>query len=180
MQHLKDFTTTSWSGGTTTELFIWPAGASYAERNFDFRLSTATVEIEESDFTPLEGVQRTLMVLEGEMELQHEGHHSVKLGPFETDEFEGGWKTHSVGKCRDFNLMCRGNAKGEMTPFSLTQFAEEVLLLNTGYHFIYVVKGALEVGGLSIRTGELLKVEGEQSLHLVPTQHCDFVLVSVV
>ena len=56
--------TAKWSGGLTTELFIYPEGSAYSERNFDFRLSTATVEIETSVFTPLPHVQRTLMVLE--------------------------------------------------------------------------------------------------------------------
>ncbi len=40
----------TWSGGTTTELFIYPEVAEYSERNFDFRISTATVEVEESNF----------------------------------------------------------------------------------------------------------------------------------
>ena len=30
------------------------------------------------------------------------------------DEFEGGWKTTSHGKCTDFNLMTTGNTTGEL------------------------------------------------------------------
>lgn len=40
-----EFNISRWSGGTTTELFIWPYGASYAERRFSIRISTATVDI---------------------------------------------------------------------------------------------------------------------------------------
>ena len=64
-----------WSGGTTTELFIYPEGATYEDRNFKFRLSIATVESETSEFTPLAGVKRTLMLLHGELTLKHEGQY---------------------------------------------------------------------------------------------------------
>ena len=50
---LKDMNTSYWSGGTTTEIFIMPEGASYKDRDFLFRISTARVEKPESDFTLL-------------------------------------------------------------------------------------------------------------------------------
>ena len=55
----------TWSGGTTTEIFLAPRDGSYADRRFDFRISSATVDLEESDFTPLDGVKRFLTILEG-------------------------------------------------------------------------------------------------------------------
>lgn len=57
------FNISRWSGGTTTELFIWPYGASYAERRFGIRISTATVDIAESTFTKLPGVTRYIAPL---------------------------------------------------------------------------------------------------------------------
>ena len=69
MIHKEEQTTIRWSGGLSTELYIFPEDSEYVERNFKYRLSTATVEIEQSVFTPLPGVDRTLMVLEGEMKL---------------------------------------------------------------------------------------------------------------
>lgn len=55
IQHLtpSDYITTKWSGGLTTQLGIAPAGAVYADRDFLWRLSSATVEDAESDFTAL-------------------------------------------------------------------------------------------------------------------------------
>ena len=52
IRHLTaaDFRTSAWSGGTTTELFLYPEGGSYAARDFLFRISSATVDLEESDF----------------------------------------------------------------------------------------------------------------------------------
>ena len=38
-------TTINWASGTSTEIFIYPANGSFADRNFLFRISTATVEL---------------------------------------------------------------------------------------------------------------------------------------
>ena len=53
-----------WSGGTTTQLAISPANALYADREFLWRVSSAVVELPESDFTPLPDYDRILMILE--------------------------------------------------------------------------------------------------------------------
>jgi len=42
--HSANFKTSNWSGGTTTQLFIYPPTAEYLQRNFIFRLSTASVK----------------------------------------------------------------------------------------------------------------------------------------
>lgn len=97
--------TTHWAGGKTTEIFIWPPDSAYTERNFDVRVSSATVELEHSDFTNLPGYQRLLMPLDGSMQLQYELHGGVTLQPGEVVAFDGGWNTVSDGKCVDFGLM---------------------------------------------------------------------------
>jgi len=106
--------TTSWSGGTTSELYIYPENSFYAERNFSFRISTATVEQDESDFTKLPGFKRHLMLLEGELSLEHENHYAIKLNLLEQDFFSGEWQTKSRGKCSDFNLMTADGYAGSL------------------------------------------------------------------
>lgn len=101
----KDLTTTQWSGGTTTQLAIYPEAASYAERNFVWRVSTARVDAERSDFTSLPGVSRILMVLDGALRLEHAGRHEARLERFGQDSFSGDWNTVSYGRATDFNLM---------------------------------------------------------------------------
>lgn len=59
---------TNWSGGDTTELYIYPEDSRYQKRDFLFRLSSATVNLEKSAFTKLDGVSRKLMLLSGEIE----------------------------------------------------------------------------------------------------------------
>ena len=94
-----------WSGGTTTQLAIWPEGAVYAERNFVWRVSSARVETQEAEFTSLPGVARCLMVLDGTLHLEHEGRYETELVQFAQDNFSGSWTTRSRGRVTDFNLM---------------------------------------------------------------------------
>ena len=115
-----DQTTSDWSGGTTTQIAIYPKQAVYAERNFTWRISSARVDLEESTFTSLPGIWRLIMVLEGEMRLEHTGQHSCYLKPFEQDSFSGDWATKSFGKVRDFNLMLAEGASGKLTAVTLT------------------------------------------------------------
>lgn len=110
----KDFKTKQWSGGVSTELYVYPSNAAYDLRNFNFRISTATVEVEKSNFTSLPSVSRQLMVLSGSVTITHKNHHQVKLNSGDVDIFDGGWETSSVGTCVDFNLMTIGNIKGKL------------------------------------------------------------------
>lgn len=117
LRHLTpdQYTVSQWSGGSTVQLAIAPDNAVYAERDFLWRLSSATVTLEESDFTALPDYERLISVLDGEMTLQHDGGAPVHLGRFEVHAFSGSSATHSIGKCTDFNLMLRrGRCKGEM------------------------------------------------------------------
>lgn len=113
--------TSTWAGGTTTQIYIYPENASYPQRDFAWRLSTAKVELEESSFTRLEGYDRLLMVLEGELKLVHKEHHSIQLSRFEQDSFKGGWDTASYGQARDFNLMVKEGIKGSLESIRLAQ-----------------------------------------------------------
>jgi len=108
-----------WSGGTTTELAIFPEGSLYADRNFLWRLSSAKVLVPVSVFTSLPGVSRVLMVLDGNMELSHRDHYSIELKPFEQDSFSGDWHSESRGCVTDFNLMTSGDCRGEVKYISL-------------------------------------------------------------
>lgn len=112
-------TTTAWAGGKTTELYIYPRDMLYADRQFGFRISSATVELAQSEFTPLPGYTRHIMPLRGEMRLEHEGHHARTLAPREVDIFDGGWRTLSRGLCTDFNLMCSPRWAGRLYALDL-------------------------------------------------------------
>lgn len=108
------YSVTSWSGGTTTQLAISPADAVYADRDFLWRLSSARVELEHSDFTPLPDYNRLLSVLDGTLELKAGEGARFPLPALTVYAFDGGTPVESWGQCTDFNLMlrkdrCRGN-----------------------------------------------------------------------
>ncbi|MDO4987413.1 MAG: HutD family protein [Synergistes sp.] len=104
-----------WSGGITTQLAIWPQDGDYAARKFDWRISSAVVEDEESVFTSLKGVHRHIMVIDGGITLTHKGIRTKEMKPMaDVDEFEGDWTTSSVGRCTDFNLMVKKGFAGKM------------------------------------------------------------------
>ena len=139
--------TSAWSGGTTTQLFIYPENASYQERNFLFRISTATVEIEESVFTKLPGISRQIMILDGTLKLEHTGRYTKILHKFETDYFDGNWETKGYGKVTDFNLMTNGKVQGSLIGKSLKKNESiQFQTINSGNLLgFYVVKGILEI-----------------------------------
>jgi environmental stress-induced protein Ves len=136
-----------WAGGTTTQLYIYPETATYENRDFEIRISTATVDVHESDFTPLPGINRVLMVLKGSLELTHAGQYAKKLHRFDKDSFSGDWSTHSKGRATDFNLMTKGSRKANIEGLELE---EDDLIFSDDYSpnsFLayYVNKGKLNL-----------------------------------
>jgi environmental stress-induced protein Ves len=143
----QDFSTTEWSGGSTRQLYISPSNATIAARNFDVRISTALVEVNESTFTSLNGVHRKLMVLEGEIELSHHDHHSKSLKPFEVDVFSGDWKTKCIGTCSDFNLMTTGSKQSDLSSLYFAEKGQSNLELEEHWKTLclYVLNGSLQI-----------------------------------
>ena len=123
-----DYITTQWSGGSTTQLVIAPRNAVYAERDFLWRISSATVELDESDFTALPDYRRFISTVEGDMTLSHNGGAELTLHPGDIHAFDGADATHSAGRCTDFNLMLRkGGADGNVRSFTLSDGEEDFL-----------------------------------------------------
>ena len=102
-----NYIVSKWSGGTTTQVAIAPEGAVYADRDFLWRISSASVDLDESDFTALPDYHRWISTLKGGMTLSHEGGEKIVLAPYQVHQFDGGVDTHSWGRCTDFNLMLR-------------------------------------------------------------------------
>jgi environmental stress-induced protein Ves len=111
----ESFVVSAWAGGVTTQIAIAPPRAAYADRDFLWRVSSASVETETSDFTALPDYWRWITPLSGSMTLFHDGGDGVRLAPYEVHRFDGGAATRSQGRCTDFNLMLRkGQAQGRM------------------------------------------------------------------
>ncbi len=147
-----EYRVNSWSGGTTTQLSIYPEQAEYEKRNFLWRISSAKIELEESIFTSLPGFNRVLMVLKGDLILEHRDHYTVNLEPFQQDRFMGDWNTKSYGKAIDFNLIMDKSCHGEIEPIFIRR--GETLTISkckTTHSYdnisesLYVVKGCANI-----------------------------------
>ena len=160
-----EFRTSKWSGGTTTEIAIYPKDAIYSKRNFTWRLSSAKVQVEESTFTSLPGINRIIMILDGELRLEHDGHHQCTLEPFEQDSFSGSWNTKSFGKVTDFNLMMNEGCSGELEPIVIKEGEESkfTLMVNEKHLkntcAIYCVSGEVRIYAPTNETLTLHKSE---------------------
>ncbi|MBR9832461.1 HutD family protein [bacterium] len=172
-------TTTHWSGGSTTQLFIHPASSNVAERNFEIRISTAKVEVNESTFTPFVGFDRTLLILDGSIQISHEGHHEKVLKPFDQDFFKGDWSTKSVGIGVDFNVITKPEFSNTTEVLMISK-GEEVTIEGSSYWLIfYLFKGAIEVNKeYLLQQGDVLVVEeSERDMWKVITEEESVVIV---
>lgn len=173
-------TTIRWASGTSTELFIHPSDGSFAERRFLFRISTATVEAEESTFTFFEGITRHLMILKGQLELIHEGRYTKHLAPYDQDVFSGEWSTRSKGKVTDFNLMLKEGANGSLAYQRIAPGNSASFTATTDYYFVFLASGTAALStGSTARTGDLLRIGKETALSLQAQEPCDLVIIEV-
>jgi environmental stress-induced protein Ves len=173
--------TINWASGTSTELFIYPADAQFGQRNFQFRISTATVEAEESTFTFFEGITRHLMILKGNLELIHLDRYTKHLGPFEQDTFSGEWSTQSKGKGTDFNLMLKDGATGSLTHHRIETGKSAQFTSTANFYFLYLVSGTATLSnGNTAIAGDLLWIEQETEAELQVLVPCDIIEIEVV
>lgn len=160
-----------WAGGVTTELWIWPDDGDYATRNFKARISSATVRLEESDFTALPGVVRYITPLSGGFTLSHPDGRTVTMAPLDGPyRFDGGAATNCLGKATDFNLMLKG-VGGEMTVVG------GKMTVDGGICCVYPVDGGdltvngkalnMETGGLAVihlQNGERAEIQASKAI----------------
>jgi len=146
----SQYRTSQWSGGTTTELLIYPSDSSYIDRSFKWRISSAEVEASESEFTNLTGITRHIMVTDGQLTLDHENLYKKVLDPFQQDSFMGDWKTVSHGKARDFNLMLAEGFTGSLETCFLEEGKQIYITLDKVKgkkvtNIFYALNGSLEI-----------------------------------
>ncbi|MDF1799685.1 MAG: HutD family protein [Planctomycetota bacterium] len=113
VQHLAlaDARQVPWSNGrgVTSELAVWPPGASLERADFDWRIASAPVD-EPGPFSVLPGIERILVLTEGAgLELAHgDLAPRARLRRLEPYRFSGAWPTVAslpAGGVRDFNVM---------------------------------------------------------------------------
>ena len=158
----SDFQVSDWSGGKTKQLYLSPPTGHYGKRDFDYRLSTATVELAESQFSDLSGFHRILMSLDHALHLHNASRQEeTVLAPFTPYVFEGSDSITSRGTCTDFNLIYSDHYQGQMLAIS----DREELSQDEAIQFIYALSDLMVTGtglpSLNLETGQLLIVEKE-------------------
>ena len=156
----NDFQVSDWSGGKTKQLYLSPPTGHYGKREFDYRLSTATVELAESQFSDLSGFHRILMSLDHTLHLHNASRQEeTVLAPFTPYIFEGSDSITSRGTCTDFNLIYSDHYQGQMLAIS----DREELSQDEAIQFIYALSDLMVTGiglpSLNLETGQLLIVE---------------------
>ena len=183
----SELNTTKWTGGTTTQLTIFPKEATYAARNFVFRISTAKVEDQTSEFTSLPGISRVIMILEGEIVLNHENKYSKNLKKFETDIFKGEWKTTGIGQVIDFNLMTSDKAVGRIEGIFLQKKHSIDFELSNQVLGLYLHKGCLSINNLNdepinLEEGDFIlicKEEKQLIFNLMAIENCEIIITKI-
>ena len=100
-----------WTGGISRELYIYPDGSTI-DSLFNFRVSTASVNTGEYNFTAFKSYKRLLVLLSGSLKLEIDG-KNYYLEPLSHIFFSGDSHTSSSTdkKCVDFNLIYKDNVE---------------------------------------------------------------------
>jgi environmental stress-induced protein Ves len=100
----KDSTASIWSGGLTYEYMIYPKTANYTDRDFVFRISSATIEEESSVFTKFKDYYRYLVMLDNCLHIEVNKEKKI-YEKYEIMEFNSDDEVTSYTKGIDFNWM---------------------------------------------------------------------------
>ena len=93
-----------WDGGLTYEYFIYPVDSNYGSRNFDFRISSATIEKVPSNFTQFQDYFRYLVMLDNSLCI-FRNNCNEEYVKHEIFKFDSSEKIVSNSLGNDFNLM---------------------------------------------------------------------------
>lgn len=100
----KDSTASIWNGGLTYEYMIHPKNTIYNDRDFIFRISSATIEKVPSEFTKFKGYYRYLVMLDNDLDIEINKEKKV-YEKYEIMEFNSDDEVTSYTKGTDFNWM---------------------------------------------------------------------------
>ena len=160
---LNSSKTISWASGTSTELFVYPPDGDFQTRAFDYRISTATVEDQETNFSDFTGLTRILLILKGKLTLIHEGRYSKELDTFDQDRFDGSWNTRSKGKVQDFNVMFNENYDASAVHLFLQTNNKLEISIMESKTFLFIFNGKFEINGHHVSAGDLIEIETSSS-----------------
>ena len=128
---------TIWDGGETFEYYIYPENALYANRDFLFRISVATITKVPSAFTKFNNYQRFLVMLDNDLNIHINGKEE-SYTPNDVFKFDSHSDITSYTKGNDFNLMVSKNVE-----IADVFFLNDTVQLNQSFIFLFALKDTL-------------------------------------
>jgi len=160
---------TIWDGGETFEYYIYPENTLYANRDFLFRISAATITKVPSMFTKFNNYQRFLVMLDNDLNININGKEE-SYTPNDVFKFDSSSDIISYTKGNDFNLMVSKNVK-----LADLFFLNDALQLNQPFIFLFAIKDtSVEVNNetINLKKTDLLLIENNnQSDILLKTEN---------
>ena len=147
---------TVWDGGETFEYYIYPENTLYANRDFLFRISAATITKVPSTFTKFKNYQRFLVMLDNDLNINNNGKEE-SYTPNDVFKFDSNSDITSYTKGKDFNLMASKNA--QTTDLF---FLNDAVQLKQSFIFLFALNDTLvEVNNemINLKKTDLLLIE---------------------
>ncbi len=148
-----------WTGGKTFEYYIYPKDADYVDKNFLFRISSASIEKTPSVFTNFEHYHRYLVMLNSDLEIirntQLELYRELEIFQFSSEDH-----ISSLALGQDFNLMVSDQIKK-----SSLQIIRAEKNMTQDFIFCFAIKNTdvvIEEKRFFLETNDLLIIENLQ------------------
>lgn len=158
----KEYLTSIWSGGTTTQLYIMPPDLNVKD-DFDLRISSATVCQGESEFSDFNDYNRFLTILQGGMFIRHKDTAEQYLGELQSLFFDGATPTYSRADqdVIDFNIIWKKNI---IAPQIKIIHSVQKLVANGWILFYSCADSRVILGGCEqiVSKGQLVKITANQ------------------
>lgn len=161
---IQKCSTQKWSGGTTKEIYRMPSDTF---SNYDIRISLANIVDSPSTFTRLPGIQRTLILLDGELELNHNG-TTESIHPFESSRFVGDCLTRSNGIARVLNIMSPKELNYSHND-SIVAITEEEIIIHGKESIldaIYLAHENVKINGQMLKNNTLVLLEPREEIRI--------------
>ena len=174
--HKSDVVASEWDGGKTYEYFIYPPESNYSERNFLFRISSASIDKVPSQFTRFENYQRYLVMLDNSLELVRNG-NTERYEKHELFTFDSNDAIVSSSLGTDFNLMvCNkySRTKLEVSKGNLKTSQQFILCFALTDMIFY-----LDNDEISLRKNDLLVVHNMER-NLISTNSSDICILGFI
>ena len=149
---------TIWDGGETFEYYIYPENSVYANRDFLFRISAATISKVPSTFTKFKNYQRFLVMLGTNLNVNNNGKEE-QYTPNDIFKFDSNSDIISYIKGNDFNLMVSKNVET-----ADVFFLNDLVHLNQSFIFLFaIIDTSIEINNekVNLEKADLLLIENK-------------------